>query len=501
MKHTKLLGICVLLFHVGLFTPYAFATIQDDAQARPVVELLPTRQAFEVEVAAIKKQSSAYDETSTRLKGLYEKAKEAYDTLRDQQRGGRNEQNDERKTYREAWERVRQLLREDAGEEALAAAVKEANAITDKLDQEEAGQAPDADDLDTRVDQSFKAMREAQEVYDFARRDAYDYARLLSSAESTLRRFDRDGVYASFVKEKQRVEAKIAANQAYAKQVAELKADQAEDTTHWEKRWADLTPAQRVIELERVSAQLEAQRNASRAMQEAHQAKTKTSLEQYNRRSEIGKEASSLRTKRSELYRKARDLVRAEAGAQEIEAVEQELDQTIAALAEKDAEFQEAYDRYLEMDAQTTAAYRAWKLSDKQVSHLYTRHREASRRVSADPEAVKNDPKQREIRAIREAWRRVTGQDVQWGTNPFVGQPVSSAGSITQDGPDLRFTYDGPGYHAQMHITNAGRSLHVFDDAGKVLYDGPVNHITHLKDFTQELYYLWEFLHTRVSVR
>lgn len=500
MNRLKACAWIVLLFAGLISSAHGAAAIQAGPLDIPVGEVLPTKEQFEAEIESIRQQSEAYDEEAARLEGRYDQARQAYDDASQALRGGGNEHRDARKAYGDAWDRVRQLLREGAGDDALAPALEEALAA--KLKPKDAAGEQDADELRARFDETSRAQRSAYEFYSLARQNASDYARLLRSAQSALRRFDGEGVYESFAKETKRIQQKVASRQQYAERLVTRQAEREQEATHWEKRWAEMTSVQRSVEVQRVEVALEKLDEQAKAIKEQHGTKLAAARELFDQRDEVFSRTRELRTKRSELLQQVRKLLREQGeAAPEVKAAEQTLTEINAALEQKEQEANGYYEQWKAASDEAEVVYREWKIADKEVGFMRDRHREASRRVAADPDAPKTDPRQREIQAIREAWEQVTGKDVQWGANPFMGQPITSGGSITQDGPDLYFNYDGPGYHAQMQVKNDGRTLHVFDDDGKVLFDGPVNHITHLKDFSLELYYLWEFLYTRVNIR
>lgn len=485
--------------------PSGIAVFATQAQPLPAPELRPTKEQFAAQIEEIKQKSEAFEAESKRLKKIYDEADQAYRELREAQRDNRPDRDDARKDYHEAWDQVRQRLLEDAGKDVLADALKAAKDQSAKLKPKLEQNKQDADNQWLLNEQALQARSEAYDAYNFARQDASDYSRLLRSAQSTERRIDRDGVYETFVKEKNRVEATVASGQAHVQRLADLKALWAKSAEQWEQRWDEMTSAQQAIEAERLAVQLEGLRDQSKQLGERHDAKMKASRQSSDLRSELSAQARELRSKKSDLTLKVRELLREKEDTPErkaeIEQVEKELDETIASLTKQEADVSRQYEAYLKSLADVTEAYREWSILRKEVSVIYARHREASRQVAADPAAPKTSPRDREVQAIREAWSKVMGKDVKWSENPFNGSPIMTAGSVTQDGPDFKLFYDGPDYHAQMRLTNDGRTLHVFDGDAEVLYHGPVNDIKHLKDFSQELYYLWEFLYTQVNFR
>lgn len=502
----RLPWIAAACLMIGVYSSQAvLSAVSDDVDIPDIagVDIRPTQEQFEAEVEAIRKQSEAFDEVAEKASAAYEEAREAHREAIDGLRANRGEQNDARKTYREAWDRVRQLLMDNAGEAALGPALKEARDATEQLEADGQQPEPDAQDSKARYEAASQAMRRASEAYQIARDSAYDYSSLLRSAERTLRLLDREGAYADYVEEKRRVETELDARERYAERLKTWHVERELEAEQWEARWAEMTPAEQVVEVEKLEAKLDSLKQKSETIDEQHQAMLMITRELHDKQNKLVRETGSLRTKRSELNSRIRESVRADGGDPEtqarLEQAKAELEAVLAELADKEALVTQVQHEREQKSMERIEIYRDLKIAREEVSVVLTRHRNARREVANNPDASKIDPAQREINAIREAWEQVAGKDVEWGTNPFKGTPISTSGSITQDGPDMKVTLDRIGYHAQMHITNKDRSLHVFDDSAEVLYSGPTNDITHLKDFSQELYYLWEFLYTQVK--
>lgn len=460
----------------------------------------PTKEAFAAEVQAIEDRVGELEAKSDLLEASYNAAREKYREQLDAQRELRSAFNKESETYREAWDEVRQILIEGVAGDALTKALKsahdaEAVYLPKREAHEQAIAKLDADIKQTRADQDefYKSYRAAND-------QARGAASLLRAAQSAQRSQGREGWHADYLKQRQMIEADLVQKQKQAEQEAERKAEFEREDAEWDARYDEMTPEEQATALRRLTTRVELLQAQSDALGKQVDALSELRRSISDQRSEATRKYSSTIGLVSALSRQIRELERQADDDPEskakLEAVRADYEAALKQQQASRALTNELQQQLVKISDEWSAARKEYQAVREEHFALTQRHRQASRKNPGDGEANQLDKK---AKVIRETWQLISGQDVQWGDNPFQGQPVRTIGNITNQGPNLRLYYDSADHHAMYSMIGNERRLHLFDSAGKVLFDGPASQPDDLKDASQEVFYLWEYLANRVT--
>lgn len=460
----------------------------------------PSKEAFEVEVAALEQVVAELDAKAKSHQALYQQSRDDDRELREMQRMLRSAFNEASEAYREAWDQVRQLLQKGAEQDAVSEALKQAQDAEAAYEPKREVYEKQSAALDGQVETIRAKQNESYQIYRAAQDESRMQGRILRSAQSALRSIGREGWYADYLTQKQQLEAEIAKAKRQAEQEAAREAALVRQAAEWDERWEKMGPKEREEALHQLASELELLRAKEKVFGEQVDAMSKDVRAISDRRSESTRRYSDSVRLASALARRVRELERQ--GGTDPESQKQ-LAQARAEFAVAEQEQKQLHPLSNEIQKQLVAASNEYSALRKeyqvlrdQVSALSKRHHKASRGKPVGKDA---EQREKEKKVIRETWELMAGKDVQWGDNPFQGQSVRTIGNITNQGPNMRLYYDSADYHAMYSMVGNERALHVFDSEAKVLFDGPVNRLPDLKDASQEVFYLWEYMAGRVT--
>jgi len=262
-----------------------------------------------------------------------------------------------------------------------------------------------------------------------------------------------------------------------------------------------MTPDEQAAERIRLTSMVEQLRAKSESLNMQIDMMSKRYAELSDQRSDARRQHSDAARLVRALSHKIRELLRNLEDDPEsktaLEAARAEYEAAVKAQVRLSALSNVLQDRLVQASDERSAVRRERQMLLDEISAVSVLQREASR-----GKPMGNDAEQREkaTQVIRETFALMEGKEMQWGDNPFHGQPVTTSGSINKEGPNFRIYYDSQEYHAMMSIVKDQRAMHIFDAAGNVLFEGPVNRLTDLTGVSQDIFYLWEYMATRITI-